>query len=440
MATTKKASIPKYFSNIQYPYADSWDAKTRNHVGFTLANVHYSMANAIRRAMISKVQSVGFKSEPHKFRTIKIEKNDTYLNNQIISHRIAMIPLNIPNPDKFDPDEYIFMLDVSNDTNAVKLVTTEDFKVKRVSSNTFLSEKETRAIFPADTISNCFTPIVNLKPKYHTNIGGHDLNTSQAIGSAIRIPVTEPVTIRLTAKAITSNGDENGHFSPVTISAYGNTIDKERSVLAEQEFVDGQNSLTAKAELSAIPEDKLRRRFKINQIQRVYIVDESGEPVSFDFRVESVGVIPPLVCVERALRWCIESVTRLITNLQTGNIKEVTVKPVPHLGNGFEIIVENEDDTLGNMVQCWLNKMLADYSLEPDERQLASITYHRTHPLERRIVFTIKPINSADHMTVVQGPIKEGCEALIKHIESILTELTGTAQYLAELNQIVKLS
>ena len=101
MATTKKASIPRYFSNIQYPYSDSWDAKPRNHISFTLANIHYSIANAIRRSMISKVASVGFKSEPHKYSTINIEKNDTYLNNQIISHRIyscwmyLMIPMQL---------------------------------------------------------------------------------------------------------------------------------------------------------------------------------------------------------------------------------------------------------------------------------------------------------------------------------------------------------
>ena len=67
-----------------------------------------------------------------------------------------MIPVNIANPDKFDVDEYLFVLDVSNDTNAVKLVTTEDFKVKRVSTNTFLNEKDTRELFPVDPLTGMF--------------------------------------------------------------------------------------------------------------------------------------------------------------------------------------------------------------------------------------------------------------------------------------------
>lgn len=436
MANSSKKQI-KHISNIQYPYEGEWDAKTKRHVTFTLANVHYSFANALRRAMLSKLTTAGFKSEPHKFSTIKIEKNDTILNNQIISHRIAMIPINIANPDKFDVDDYLFMLDVSNDTNAVKLVTTEDFKVKRISTNTFLSEKDTRELFPADPLTNMFIPIVKLKPKYYTNIGGHDMVTSQEIGSSIKIPVSEPMTIKLTAKLVLSTGNENGHFSPVTVSAYANTIDTTRAAQAEQEYVDSETAKYVNMKLTPLSEEKLRRRFKINPIQRVFVVDESGEPVSFDFRVESIGVIPPLVCFERALRWCIESTNRLVLNLQTGNVKEVNVIPVPHLGNGFEIQVENEDYTLGNMLHSWINNQCADYSLDPSDRTLESITYHKPHPLTPRIVFSVKPISDADPMTVVQTTIKKSCESFIKFVESILTELTETGQYITELKSII---
>ncbi len=434
-AGAKKQKV-RYFSNIDYPYASTWDKETRKHVTFTLANIHTSIANGIRRAIIGKVQTLGFRNEPHKFSTISIEKNDTgYLNNQIISHRISMIPVNITDIDKFDIDDHLFMLDVSNDTNVVRLVTTEDIKVKRINSNTFLSEKETRAIFPPDKLTGYFIPIAKLKPKYHTNVGGHDAATTNAIGESIKIPVAEPITLRLTAKLVRSNGDENGLFSPVAVSAYGYTIDKERVAAAEQAYVDSQNAETTKYGLTPIPEDKLRRRFKINQIQRVYKVNEAQEPDSFDFRIESIGVFPPLICVERGIRWCIDSVMRLIANLRSGNTKEVNVKPLPHLGNGFEIDVNNEDDTLGNMVHSWLNREYADYSLE--NRVLESVTYHKAHPLERRVIFTIKPIDEPDYMSVVQGTIIKGCESLVSHLEEILADLMESSQYIAELKAIV---
>jgi DNA-directed RNA polymerase subunit L len=118
-------------------------------------------------------------------------------------------------------------------------------------------------------------------------------------------------------------------------------------------------------------------------------------------------------------------------------VKEVNILPVPHLGNGFEIQVENEDYTFGNMIHCWINKQCADYSLDPSERTLESITYHKPHPLMQRIVFTVKPISSADYMTVVQTIIKKSCEDFVKFIESILTELTETSQYIAEVKTIL---
>ena len=436
MESSSKAKT-RYFSNFTYPYSTEWDAKTKNHVVFTLAGVHCSLANAIRRAMISKVSTLGFKNEPHKFSTIQIERNDTYLNNQIISHRLSMVPVNIPDVDKFDTEEYIFMLDVVNDTNTIKLVTTEDIKIKRVSSNTFLSDKETRDIFPVDVLSGQFIPLVKLKPKYYTNIGGHDKETEATIGKSIKIPVTDTIGIKFTAKLVRSNGDENGLFSPVTVSAYGYTIDKDRSAEAERAYVEEQISADTKLGLTPVSEEKLKRRFKINQIQRVYVKDESGEPASFDFRVESVGVIPPLICVERGIRWCIDSINKFIINIQTGNEKEVQVLPVPHLGNGFEIIVDGEDDTIGNLIQSWLTTEYADYSLEPDARLFESVTYHKTHPLEKRIVFTIKPISGTEYMSVVQGPVKKGCENLVKYLNTLLAELMETEQYLTELKSII---
>jgi DNA-directed RNA polymerase subunit L len=425
----------KHFANFQYPYADTWD-KNRVHIKFTLANVHYSLANSIRRAMISKVSTVGFRSEPHKISTIKVDRNDTYLNNQIISHRIAMLPIHIVRPDKFDTEDYQFELDVSNDTNAIRLITSADIRVKRISSNTYLSDKETKELFPADSISGAYSPIVKLVPKYHTNIGGHDLATDTALNMSVKIPVSEPMCLKLSAKSIVSIGSENGHYSPVSVCSYGNTIDQTQVPEKEQAYIDALNAQTAKYGLTPIAQEKLKKRFHINEVQRVFITDEYGDPSSFDFTVESVGVIPPLIIMERALEWCIAEVMQLVVNLESGNEKLVHIKPVPQLSNGFEITVENADDTLGNMLQCWLTRTLADYSMDPADRKLEAITYHRTHPLETRVVFMVKPIDSADYMTTVQTVFKPGCEAFIKHLEAILTELRGTVAYINEAKAI----
>ena len=422
----------QHFLNINYPFAkNGWDADARNHVRFTLQDIHYSMANSVRRAMIAKVPTIGFKSEPHIQSTIKIDRNDTYLNNQIIAHRLAMIPIHVPHPDQFDVDDYIFYLDVSNDTNTLLLVTTEHFKVKRISTNAYLSEKEARVLLPADPLTGEFFPIVKLKPKYYTGIE-QVAEAAAAIGANIRMAGSDTVGIKLNAKLVKSTGDENGHFSPVAACSYGNTRDPERAAVALAKFVESENAKNTASGLTPYPEDVLVRRFNLNEVQRWYKVDENGEPTSFDFVIESVGVIPPLVCLERGFQWLVDSLEHLIGNLETGNEKSVIVRPVATLGHGFEIIIEGEDDTLGNVIQCGLIRQYASLALEPENRRLASVSYFRTHPLERRIIIAVKPIDSATMDECIADVFIPGCRNIITEIKVLLGELTNTVEYQIE--------
>jgi DNA-directed RNA polymerase subunit L len=422
----------QHFLNINYPFAkNGWDADARNHVRFTLQDIHYSMANSVRRAMIAKIPTIGFKSEPHIQSTIKIDRNDTYLNNQIIAHRLAMIPIHVPHPDQFDVDDYIFYLDVSNDTNTLLLVTTEHFKVKRISTNSYLSEKETRMLLPADPLTGEFFPLVKLKPKYYTGIE-QVAEAAAAIGANIRMAGSDTVGIKLSAKLVKSTGDENGHFSPVSACSYGNTRDPERAAAALAKFVESENAKNTAAGLTPYPEDSLVRRFNLNEVQRWYKVDENGEPTSFDFVIESVGVVPPLVCLERGFQWLVDSLEHMIGNLETGNEKSVIVRPVATLGNGFEIIIEGEDDTLGNVIQCGLIRQYASLALEPENRRLASVSYFRTHPLERRIIIAVKPIDSATMDECIADVFIPGCRNIITEIKVLIGELTNTVEYQIE--------
>lgn len=424
-----------HFLNINYPYANSWDSYQKNHAKFTVQNIHYSMANALRRTMIAKLPTIGFKSEPHLQSTVKVERNDTYLNNQIISHRLAMIPINIPHPDQFDTEDIVFILDQVNETNSIQTVTTEHFKAKRISTNVYLSDKELRTLLPADPLTGEFYPIVKLKPKYYTGINQASM-AAEAIGASLHISGSDAIGLKLTAKVVRAAGDENAHFSPVAACAYGNTRDLEKAQLGLAEFIVSQNKQNIASGLTPYSDEVLTRRFNLNEIQRYYKVDEYGEPNSFDFTVESVGVIPPLVCLERATRWLVDSVEKLIVNLETGNDQAVVIRPVPALGNGFEIVIEGEDDTLGNMLQCSLIKQYADLALEKDQRKLASVSYYRTHPLERRIVITVKPIDSATMDACVSDVIIPGCRNLITELKVLVGEIISLPEYIDEIKRI----
>ena len=97
---------------------NTWD-KHNYSVEFEVGNIQTSMANAIRRLMISEVKSVGFRTEPYEACQIKIIENDTPLHNQFVLHRLSMIPIHVANPDKFDVDDYVFIIDIVNNTNSI---------------------------------------------------------------------------------------------------------------------------------------------------------------------------------------------------------------------------------------------------------------------------------------------------------------------------------
>ena len=147
--------------------------------------------------------------------------------------------------------------------------------------------------------------------------------------------------------------------------------------------------------------------------------------------MESIGVIPPLIIMERSINILVEKVNKLIQNLSNPTEGKLEIKPTLNMGNGFEVIVEDEDDSLGNMVQSYLTRTFADYSLSPEERKLVAITYHKTHPLKRQIRFVIKPIEN-DFNLCIDNVIIPGCKGIINILNNIKLELMDTKQYLDE--------
>ena len=125
----QKYNKPNYITNLRYPYAKKWD-KHNYSIEFEVANINTSMANAIRRLMISDVKTVGFRTEPYKACNLHVHVNDTPLHNQFVLHRISMIPIYVANPDKFDCDDYLFIIDMSNNTNSIINITSEHFQIK----------------------------------------------------------------------------------------------------------------------------------------------------------------------------------------------------------------------------------------------------------------------------------------------------------------------
>lgn len=404
-----------YFINLNYPYSNSWD-KLQNHMNITLQNVHYSIANSIRRAIMSMVETTGFRALPYEHSTIKVEANDTYLNNEIIKHRISMVPVYVP--DDFDLDDYEFIIDEVNNSNLVTMVDTSNFKIRKISTNTMLSEKEVRAIIPPDENTGDFIPIVKLKPKYYTDLAVAELAD---VPQNITVPNSEPVRLKLTAKLVRATSQENGHFSPVCTCAYGNTIDEEIINEMENKYIAETNAHNAKLGLSAIDDDILRRRFQINERYRYYKMDEYGEPNSFDFVIESIGQYRPMELIHRGILALIIKLNDFIEAVRTRNEILVKISPSMSIVNGFELLSLDMDDTLGNIIHCFIMNNCCLYELG-NARTMESITYNRVHQLKQEVLFTGRCLKMSIDETI-ESVFIPTCEALVIHLKDIDADL-----------------
>ena len=436
MSEKKQKIKPNHITNIRYPYAKTWD-KHNTYVMFELANVDVSTSNAIRRTMTSSVNSVGFRTEPYESCDLKVFANDTPLHNQFILHRLSMIPINVPNPDKFDVDDYLFIINVSNNTNSIISITTEHFEIKKISTNKMLSRDEVKRFFPPDPITGDYILLDRLKPKYFVpekklskeaveemNKDFSKLNTGDDV-----------MHFHIEGKASISNSIENGHYNPNSCASYVNTIDSEKSLNGLKAYIDEQLEIAKSKNVTPMSKEKLTKRFELTESARYFYTNDKEEANVFTFKIESVGVIPPLIIFHRAINIIKEKINNFISNLISKNENAVKINVSDKFSGGYDIIVNDEDDTLGTIIQSHLAILYADFSLTKEQRKLQFIGYKKPHPLEKKIMFSIQ--GQTDNLDeLINDIIKVGCNEIIKMLNKIQNELEGTSQFVNELKMI----
>ena len=142
---------------------------------FTLSNINVSLANALRRTILSDIETLVFYTETYEDNKCNIHINTSRLHNEIIKHRLSCIPIHMKNLDLL-PDKYILEVNVLNDTDNVMYITTEDFKIRNKTNNNYLTNNETRSIFPPNNKTQSYIDFVRLRPKIGDYIQGEQLS------------------------------------------------------------------------------------------------------------------------------------------------------------------------------------------------------------------------------------------------------------------------
>ena len=425
-SSSKKSKTSIAITDIQYPYEKTWD-KTKTNVRFVINNSNVSMMNAIRRTMISDVPTFGFKTEPYEKSMVEVIKNDSPLHNEFISHRIGMIPINILDTD-FKIEDYEFIIDEKNNTNFPKKITSGHFKILKISTNEFLPREEVEKIFPKDPLTNEDILITELKPCY--NVIDYKLNSYK---DELMRSFGKEQYFHIKAKAVLSTGSENSRFSPITATSYQYKIDEERAKQGETDFILKEIKKAQDKGLKPKDEEALSRYFKTTLIERFYHIDENEEPYIFNFNIESLGYLPPLIVLHRGIQVLIEKINKFMINLKSYNDNIIQIATSPNLENGYQLTIQDENDTLGNLLQEHFYDLFCE---DEDNMILNYIGYKKIHPLEEKIVINIQPVKKMNWEEIINSIFVIGTKHIISKLTKLQNNLESKKEFIKELKSI----
>lgn len=422
---------------ISYPYHKDWDLNN-NYAYVEIENIDLSIINSLRRIIISKIKTVGIKTEPYDECDINITNNDSPLHNQFLNQRLGMIPIYLqPEIDEQKMDDYEFILDVTNNTNFPKDVTTQDFKIRQISTNTFLPKETVHKLFPPDPISNDYILLTRLKPKYYQDnpILTKELK-EEYIKSSTQI-LNNNLSVLLSIKCSKNDGAFNGRFNPTSICCFVNKIDPAKYKVNKEKYIKTSIKKDKDNGLTPTSRTKLEKMFDTSLKGRCFYTNSNDEPYKFIFKCESVGVIPPLIIIQKGLRLLIELLDNLIQNIKIENKDIITLEQSKNSINGYLLTVQDENDTLGNLIQ---SNFINYYGLGSDNYILKKCGYCKVHPLTDIIKLEIEPIKHMNWNDIIHTIIEPGFDKIKTKLRQIISELESTSQFNTEIKKYAKIN
>ena len=336
---------------------------------FTLEGVNVSIANAIRRTILSDIPTVVFKTSPYEECKANIITNTTRLNNEILKQRLSCIPVHIADYQNLNLKNYLLEVNVENMTDTMMYVTTQDFKVKNLLTDSYLSEKDTRNIFPPNDYTNCFIDFVRLRPKISDDIHGEK--------------------IHLTCEFTLSNAKDDGMFNVVSTCSYGFTCD---DVLMNREL--GKKIQGWKDEGKNEKEiDFESKNWKLLDGLRIVKKD------SFDFTVQTVGVFNNNELLVKACEIIEKRFADLDNLIDTDEIEIKT--SLNTLTNCYDITLYNEDYTIGKVLEFILYEKFFEGT-----KIVSFVGFKKFHPHDDESIIRIAFKQPVD-VSSIKGYLKE---------------------------------
>ena len=320
------------------PELNSYDVIT-----FTISGLDVSLANAIRRVILSRINTIVFKTTPNEVNTAIIKINTSRFNNEIIKQRLSSIPIHLDVEDHPDFGYYLLVVDVGNDTTDIINVTTENFNIYNTKTKHMVSRSAVRQIFPPNVQTSDFITFLRLHPRMSELIPGEQIS--------------------LTCEFGVGNAMESGMYSAASTCAYGFTPDLERIQQLEMEKrlkleSEQKNDFEIVSELAD---------WRLLDALRIVI------PNSFDFTIETVGVFSNNELLRKSCDIIINQI--LITQKSILQQPELIKPSESTMRNCYDVTLLNDDYTIGKILE-----FMVFNNYYNKEGLLSYCGYNKAHP------------------------------------------------------------
>jgi len=261
-----------------------------------------AIVNGIRRVILTDIPIPGVIGEALETEepTVNILTNTGALHNEIITHRIGLIPICLTEDEleTYEDGTIKLELNVKNEGSKIENITTKQITATR--NNVPIKAAELTSIFPPNKVSNDNILITRLRTGEH---------------------------LHFTAEVVKRTGRDNASFNPVSLCnfhyiqdpsmKYNNVLDKERA----------------------------------------YYRNEYGDPIAFKFEIEHINVsVGPKYLIPKSLDIIIDKLIKLQKEvININNSDTVKLKQFQDIENTYEFFIDDEDDTLGNALQSYIH-------------------------------------------------------------------------------------
>lgn len=339
-----------------------------NKLTFRLYDSNVSLANSLRRIILSEIPTIVFKTFPHEKNKANIEINTSRFNNEIVKQRLSCLPIHITDID-FNYTDHSIEIDKKNTTDTIQFVTTNDIKIKNISNDTYLSDTEVKKIFPPNNITGQYIDIVRLRPALSKTLAGEHLKLSCSFSVG-------------TAK-------ENSSYNVASTCCYkasqdiaqmtGIWSEKEKQYKAEKK---------SKEEIAYIKEDWL-----LLDAKRIILPD------SFEFTIESVGVFTARSIVEKACQIMINKLEKFAKDISEKN--DMILPSENTIDNCYDITLVGEDYTLGKVIEYLIYAMY--YETTGAAKVVTYCGFIKPHPHIDKSIIRVAFVGTTIEKDVILG-------------------------------------